>query len=87
VRMMVLGRGIDGRQLGRWVRPDQGDTSLVGKPSETVRQLVILRVLEAYCWKIQRVGDPLKSSCLRLKAQWGWTRMVALTAGSSISTE
>ena len=31
VRMTVLGRGSDGRQLGRWVRPDQGDTSLVGK--------------------------------------------------------
>jgi hypothetical protein len=31
VRMTVLGREIDGRQLGRWVRSDQGDTSLVGK--------------------------------------------------------
>lgn len=27
----LLKRGSDGRQLGRWVRPGQGDTSLVGK--------------------------------------------------------
>jgi hypothetical protein len=73
--------------LGDGCGPSSVTTSLVGKASETVRQLVIRRVLEAYCWKIQRVGDPLKSSCLRLKAQRGWTRMVALTAGSSISTE
>ena len=40
MRMTLLGRGRNGRQLGRWVRPVQGDTSLVGKLPQAARQNV-----------------------------------------------